>query len=72
MDTIYPPDTYALCAAVSGATIKSVSYGHPPRATVRNPDGDVRQDIDLLIARDTGAPRAQVSRVHDSPKCRVR
>ena len=24
-----PPDTYALCAAVSGATSKSVSCGHP-------------------------------------------
>ena len=28
-DVFYPPDTYALCAAVSGATSKSVSCGHP-------------------------------------------
>ncbi len=28
-DVFYPPDTYALCATVSGATTKSVSCGHP-------------------------------------------
>ncbi|MDE7147507.1 MAG: hypothetical protein K2O20_03865 [Duncaniella sp.] len=36
------------------------------------PDGDVRQDIDLLVARDTVAHSAQVSRVLDSPVYGVR
>ena len=35
---------------------------------VLKPDGDVRQDIGLLIARDTAAQSAQVSRVCD-PTC---
>ncbi len=34
---------------------------------VLRPDGDVRQDIDLLVARDTGAQSAKVSRVCDPP-----
>jgi len=31
------------------------------------PDGDVRQDIGLLVARHTAAQSAQVSRVCDPP-----
>jgi len=31
------------------------------------PDGDVRQDIGLLVASDTAAHSAQVSRVRDYP-----
>ena len=81
------PDTYAQCAAVSGAMSKSVSCRTPailyalrdhalrtPAIRVLCglcpagiPDGDVRQDIDLLIARDTAAQSAQVSRVLDFP-----
>ena len=41
-------------------------------ARVLKPDGDVRQDIGLLIARDTAAHSAQVSRVRDSPGYGVR
>ena len=37
---------------------------------VLRPDGDVRQDIGLLIARDTAAQSAQVSRVYDPPSIR--
>ena len=37
---------------------------------VLRPDGDVRQDIGLLIARDTAAQSAQVSRVYDPPGIR--
>ena len=43
-----------------------------PDGCAQNRDGDVRQDIDLLVARDTAAHSAQVSRVHDSPACGVR
>jgi len=38
-----------------------------PDRVAQNPGGDVRQDISLLVARDTGAQSAKVSRVCDPP-----
>ena len=39
-----------------------------PDGRAENPDGDVRQDIGLLVARDTGAQSAQVSWVCDTSR----
>ena len=62
------PDTRR-CAAI-WVTLRVLR----PDGRAENPDGDVRQDIGLLVARDTAAQSAQVSRVHDSPRmwCPVR
>ncbi len=43
-----------------------------PDRVAQNPDGDVRQDIGLLVARDTGAQSAGVTGLRSLSACGVR